>query len=133
MVSLCDALKWVKNFPALPPVEGKTIVVCGLEAMVEILDKDEAEAFLEGRIRPLLKIVQDRWTACGVVLGFSASPKKFEENPMLEEVIFKRRDRSKVYLSEGLWDGSSTVNMRRIIDPNRKSCDVIGYHVTRIS
>ena len=135
IISFREALGWIKDFPATPPVKGKTIVICGLETMIETLPEDEIDDYLIGRIRPLLIELQNRWPACGIVFGFPSHPSAFEESPMQEEVIFKRRDRIKVRLSEGLWDGSATVNMKRILDVERnpKQEIVIGYYVARIS
>lgn len=135
VVSLREVLSWMNKFPATPTVEGKTIVVCGLEAMVETLPVDEMDEFLIQRIRPLIIGLQNRWPGVGLVFGFSSHPSTFEESSMQEEVLFKRRDRKKVRLSEGLWDGSANVNMRRIInleDLTEKE-DIIGYYVARIS
>ena len=135
VISLREALSWMRGLPSAPPVEGKTIVVCGLETVIETLPDDEIDDFLVQRIRPLLIELQNRWPGIGIVFGFSSHPKTFEESPMQEEVLFKRRDRIKVRLSEGLWDGSTTVNMKRIVEPEREPGQevVIGYYVARIS
>jgi len=135
VISLREALSWMRGLPSAPPVEGKTIVVCGLETVIETLPDDEIDDFLVRRIRPLLIELQNRWPDSGIVFGFSSHPKTFEESPMQEEVLFKRRDRIKVRLSEGLWDGSATVNMKRIVEPEQGPGQevVIGYYVARIS
>ncbi|MHB8184396.1 MAG: hypothetical protein ACYDDN_11725, partial [Candidatus Desulforudaceae bacterium] len=79
--------------------------------------------------------LQNRWTDCGVVFGFSAHPKAFEETPMKEEVLFRRRGRETVRLSEALWDGSATLNMKRVVREGDREGEevVIGYYVARIS
>jgi len=138
VISLREALGWIKEFPSKQPVAGKTIVICGLETMIETLPEDEIDDFLVQRIRPLLIELQSRWPATGIVYGFSSHPNTFQENSMQEEVLFKRRDRIKVRLSEGLWDGSASVNMKRIVkfelapvhEPERapRQEDVIGYY-----
>ncbi|MBF0302144.1 MAG: hypothetical protein HQK73_03820 [Desulfamplus sp.] len=136
VVSLREALSWMKKLPTTPPVKGKTIVVCGLETMIETLPEDEIDDFLTQRIRPLIIELQNRWTGNGLVFGFSSHPNTFEESAMQEEVLFKRRgNRIKVRLSEGLWDGSAAVNMKRIITSERESGQetIIGYYVARIS
>lgn len=135
VISLREALGWMKALPLIPPVGGSTLVVCGLEAIVETLLDDEIDDFLVRRIRPLLIELQDRWPSCGIVFGFSSHPNSFEESIMQEEVLFKRRDKLKVRLSEGLWDGSATVNMKRIVVPERQPGQevTIGYYVARIS
>ncbi len=135
IVSLRQALSWIKSFPSDPPVKGKTILVCGLETMVETLPPDEIDDFLTGHIRPLLITLQNRWPACGIVFGFSSHPNTFKESQMREEVLFKRRDRVKVSLSEGIWGPGTALNMKRISDPEQKPGKevVVGYYVARIS
>ena len=135
VVSLHQALSWAKDPPDSPPVTGRTVLVAGLETLLETQPPDKAEAFLVGTIRPLLTSLQDRWTNCGIVFGLTSHPKSFEETPLNEEVLFRRRDRKTVRLSDGLWDGSATVHMRRIIREGAQPGEnpVIGYYVARIS
>ena len=135
VISLREALSWSNGIPATPPVVGRTILISGLETIIEILDPLEAEEFLRNRIRSLLISLQNRWTDCGVVFGFSSHAKAFEETSMEEEVLFRRRDRKAVRLSKGLWDGSSSLNMKRVIregdQPGQEI--IVGYYVARIS
>ena len=135
VISLRQALFWMNELPSIPPVSGKTILISGLETLVETLPSDEAEDFLARRIRPLIIQIQNRWTDCGVLFGFSAHEKAFEETALEEEVLFRRRDRLIIRLSESLWDGSSSLNMKRI---TREADDTgndltVGYYVARIS
>lgn len=135
VISLREALSWSKGAPAGPPVPGRTILVSGLETLVETMEPQEAEEFLTHRIRPLLISLQSRWTDCGVVFGFSSHARAFEETSLDEEVLFRRRDRKTVRLSKALWDGSSALNMKRIVrEAGRTEEEVIlGYYVARIS
>jgi len=135
VISLRQALSWTKCLPAKPPVSGRTILISGLETIIETQEPKETEVFLTHRIRPLLSRLQDHWTECGVVLGFTSHPKTFEETALEEEVLFRRRDRKKVRLSDGLWDGSAMVNMKRIVrEGDQRGEEVtIGYYVARIS
>jgi len=135
VISLRQALSWSKGFPAVPPVPGRTILISGLETIIETMEPQEAENFLTQRIRPLLIEVQNHWTDCGVVFGFTSHPKTFEETTLEEEVLFRRRDRKQVRLSEGLWDGTATVNMKRVAREGDKLGEevIVGYYVARIS
>ena len=135
VVSLRQALAWSTGPPTNPPVPGRTIVIAGLDTVLETMSPQEAEDFLSKRIRPLLIRLQNHWTDCGVVFGLTSHPKSFAETPMEEEVLFRRRDRTQLHLSEGLWDGSAAVNMRRIIREGRKAGEeiTVGYYVARIS
>jgi hypothetical protein len=135
VISLRQMLSWTKGLPANPPVHGKTILVSGLETIVETMASPEAEAFLSRRIRPLIIDLQNRWNNCGMVFGFSAHRNAFKETSLEEEVLFQRRDKKQIRLSEGLWDGSATIYMKRIVREGDKpeSEIIIGYYVARIS
>ncbi len=135
VISLRQALYWAKELPAVPPVPNRTIVISGLETVIETMEPQKAEDFLCGRIRPLLIYIQNHWTDCGVVFGFTSHSNTFVETSLEEEVLFRRRDRKQVRLSEGLWDGSATVNMKRVVREGDLpgSEVVVGYYVARIS
>lgn len=135
VVSLRQFLGWGKAVPSSPPVSGRTILVSGLETVIESLPSIEAEEFLARRIRPVLISLQGRWTNCGIVFGFSAHEKAFKETALEEEVIFNRHGNEEIRLSDGLWDGSATMNMRRLVveddATSKETC--IGYYVSHIS
>jgi len=135
VISLRQMLSWTKGLPENPPVPGKTILVSGLETIVETMASPEAEAFLSRRVRPLIIDLQNRWNNCGMVFGFSAHRNAFKETSLEEEVLFQRRDKKQIRLSEGLWDGSAAINMKRIVREGDKpeSEIIIGYYVARIS
>ena len=135
VISLRQMLSWTKGLPANPPVPGKTILVSGLETIVETMAPQEAEEFLLHRVRPVLIDIRDRWPDCGVVFGFSAHRNAFKETSLDEEVLFHRRDKTQIHLSEGLWDGSATINMKRIVrEGDKPETEItIGYYVARIS
>jgi hypothetical protein len=135
VISLRQMLSWTKDLPENPPVPGKTILVSGLETIVETMEFLEAEEFLLRRVRPILIDVRDRWPGCGMVFGFSAHRNVFKETSLEEEVLFQRRDKKQIRLSEGLWDGSAAINMKRIVREGDKpeSEIIIGYYVARIS
>ena len=135
VISLREALSWSKGIPAIPPVAGRTILVSGLETIIETMEPQDGEEFLRRRIRPLLVSLQNQWTDYGVVFGFSSHAKAFEETSLDEEVLFRRRDRKTVRLSKGLWDGSTALNMKRIVREGDKPGEevIVGYYVARIS
>jgi|SRR5690554_4048720 len=135
IISLRTFLSWSDKLPENVPVPEKTVLVCGLETIIETMEPLDASDFLARRIRPLLTDIQNRWTGIGVVFGFTAHPKTFEENSFSEEILFKRRDRKKVRLSDGLWDGSAGFNLRRIVrETNAQTSEItLGYYVSRIS
>jgi hypothetical protein len=136
VVSLRQMLSWKNALPSHPVVPGKTILISGLETIIETMATQEAEEFLSSRIRPLLKDLQNTpWRDYGLVFGFSAHCNAFKETPLAEEVLFHRRDQKEIRLSEGLWDGSATLYMKRIVrDGDKPNSEIIaGYYVDRIS
>ena len=135
VISLRQILSWTDGLPINPPVPGKTILVSGLETIIETMEPQDVEDFLSRRIRPMIIELQNRWSNCGIVFGFSAHSNTFKETSMEEEVLFHRRDQKQIRLSEGLWDGSATINMKRIVREGDKpeSEITIGYYVARIS
>lgn len=133
LISLREMLSWSERLPPAPPVAGRTIMISGLETIIEIMEPHEAEHFLTQHVRPLLINLQNEWTDLGIVFGFSSHMNNFEEKSFEEEVLFHRLDRRTVRLSESLWDGSSSVNMKRVVYKNDKKEVTIGYYVARIS
>jgi len=135
LLSLRAFLGWSNDLPVNPPIPGKTIFVGGLETVLETMEPLEADSFLIQRIRPMLIQIQNTWTGTAVVFGFSSHRKAFEETSLDEEVLFRRRDRKTIRLSDGLWDGSATVNMKRVVceATPENSEQTVGYYVARIS
>ena len=138
MVSLQKFLTWGGNIPDDPPIpeDSSTILVCGLETVMDTLPPKEAEDFLRRKVRSVIKNVQDIWTDTGIVFGFPQGYQRFQETQgSQEEVLFLRSDNQAIRISEGLWDGTADLNMQRIETSfiTDKQLVTIGYHVRRIS
>lgn len=131
-ISLRQALALGDNLPGKPP--SNSLLIYGLQTMLEILSPDEAYSFLLHRIRPLLMRLQYDWPVCGVILAFTAPPKAFVEDPVDDEIFYVRRDQKRIRLSDGLWDGSASVNILQVLK-KADNCkeEIIGYYVSRIS
>jgi hypothetical protein len=135
LISLREALSWMKAWPAQPPEDGQTVLVGGLETCLEVLSPEDAEEFLRNRITPFVLEFQSRWDQQGLVFGFGTTDKSFEVTASQEEVLFLRRDRKRVRLSYSLWDGSATMNVTRLVRDDRQTGKriTLGYYVPRIS
>ena len=138
MVSLREFLSWKDNLPDNPPIpsSSRTVLVCGLETVLETLSPAEAQEFLQKKIRPVIKIIQDVWTETGIVFGFAQGKQSFKEVPgSREEVLFLRSDNQEIRISEGLWDGTAELNMMQIVSSfiSESQRFVLGYYVKRIS
>jgi len=129
-VSLRQALLWEENLPPEPPFDSKSILIMGLETILETsADPKNAEDFLLKRVQPLLRHLQNRWDSIGIILGFNCTHKTFEISVHDESLNYLRGGKTPINISNGLWDGSAPSNMMQIYEDEV----LIGYHVSRIS
>jgi len=133
LVSLREALRWMNAWPAEPPGNGRTVLVCGIETFLDIMEPIEAQNFLKSRVKPFVEEFQARWDQRGLVFGFGTHERAFEVSASDEEVLFIRRDGERVRLSYSLWDGSATMNVMRLIRDEQGKSVTVGYYVARIS
>lgn len=133
LVSMREALGWMKAWPDKPPGNGQTVLVCGIETLLDVMEPAEAESFLKKRVKPFVQEFQSCWDQRGLVFGFGTHERSFELRASDEEVLFIRRDTRRVRLSYSLWDGSATMNVTRLIREEQEKNITIGYYVARIS
>lgn len=133
LVPLRQVLGWTSAWPGNPPGGVRTVLVSGLETCLEVLTVQEAEQFMRERIKPFILSFQDRWDQVGLVFGFGTSSHSFEVTNREEEIIFLRRGGEQVRLSQFMWDGSSTLNVARLVREADRPGNTIalGYHVLR--
>ena len=133
LVSMREALRWINAWPAEPPGNCQTVLVCGIETFLDVMEPAEAQNFLKSRVNPFVQEFQARWDQRGLVFGFGTHERSFELTASDEEVLFIRRDHQRVRLSYSLWDGSATMNVTRLIRDEQGKSITVGYYVLRIS
>lgn len=133
LVSMREALRWMNAWPVEPPGNGQTVLVVGLETLLDVLDPLAAMDFLKKRLNPFVQEFQARWDQRGLVFGFGTHERSFAQTASDEEVLFIRRDGERVRLSYSLWDGSATMNVARLIRDEQGKSITVGYYVARIS
>ncbi|MCX5862614.1 MAG: hypothetical protein NTW27_10925 [Deltaproteobacteria bacterium] len=133
LVSMREALRWMNAWPAEPPGNCQTVLVCGIETFLDVMEPAEAQNFLKSRVNPFVQEFQARWDQRGLVFGFGTHERSFELTASDEEVLFIRRDHQRVRLSYSLWDGSATMNVTRLIRDEQGKSITVGYYVLRIS
>jgi hypothetical protein len=133
LVSMREALRWMNAWPDQPPGNGQTVLVCGIETFLDVMEPAEAQHFLKSRVKPFVQEFQTHWDQRGLVFGFGTHERSFELTASDEEVLFSRRDGEKVRLSYSLWDGSATMKMARLIRDEQGKSKTVGYYVARIS
>jgi len=128
-----EALSWVDDWPTEPLGNGQTVLVCGMETFLDVMEPDDAQNFLKNRVKPFVQEFQSQWDQRGLIFGLGTHQKSFELTASDEEVLFIRRDGERVRLSYSLWDGSATMNVARLIRDEQGKSITVGYYVARIS
>ena len=134
LVSLRTALGWLKAWPAEPPGNGDTVLVGGLEAALEVMNKTEADAFLRGRMKALIQEFQSIWDQRGLVFGFGCPAKRFKVDPF-ENVLFRCPGDRTIQLSAAMWNGSAKQDMSQLMvtDEQTGKQEMGGFYVRRLS
>ena len=134
LVSLRTALEWLKGWPADPPGNGSTVLVGGLEAALEVMDEDEAEVFLRGKVKAFVQEFQSIWDQRGLVFGFGCPAKRFKVDAF-ENVLFRCPGDKAIQLSAALWNGSARQDMFQLMAQNEQSGkqERGGFYVRRLS
>ena len=131
-VSLREALTWVDNWPSSFPGNSKTVLINGLQPVMDLLDKDEAFNFLREKILKFLR--QAKSKDIGVVFAMNASEKNFEVSDLDNQVYYLGDE--KIPITFGLWNGAAkdtnAVFQLCREDGNKKEV-TCGYHCVRIS
>jgi hypothetical protein len=137
-VPLRVALAWVKHgFPDSPPGGGATVLVGGLQTVLESFlpsGTDAAFAWLRQNIKPLVRAFQNHWGNVGLVFAMDGPDKLFNLNEADELVYFGRaKERSEqIKLTLGMWNGAATgEGAFRLLVPETK--ELGGYHVKHLS
>jgi hypothetical protein len=129
ITSLRHVLGWAASeWPATPPDGAHTVVVTGLDAVLETMSVADGEAFLRKEVKGAIQVSQHHWTAAGLVFAFPVPPNRFSED-MDEHVLFERGAGGLVKLSWGLWNGAA----RDVWLLRNAAKEPVGYHVQRIS
>jgi len=133
---LRTALEWGRHgLPELPPGVGRTVLVCGLQTILEIIpDSNAAYAWLRANILPLCRMWSNHWAGVGLVFGMDGPGRLFQLNDSDDLVYFGRGvDRStKICITRAIWNGAATGNgvYILIIETTKETG---GFHVVRVS
>jgi hypothetical protein len=134
---LRTVLGWLETgFPDAPPGDRQTILVGGLQTVLEAMlpDVELTYSWLRTHVLPLCRACGDRWERVGLVFGMVGPGRLFTYNEADDLVYFGRgTDRSKlVPLTRGIWNGAATGSGAYRLMPEDKK-EVGGYHVQRVS
>jgi hypothetical protein len=133
---LREGLAWSGGrFPASPPGGGKTVLVGGLQAVLDALpDADSTYVWLRQHILPLCREAGRHWDSVALVFAMDGPGRMFTHNEADDLVYFGRgNDKSKqVLITRGIWNGAATGSgAYKLIAEEAK--EVGGYYVQRVS
>ena len=86
---LCAKRRWVSG-QALPSNHGKTLVVAGLDASLDLLSPMDAEIWLECEIKEAIRSFQDGISnELALIFWLPSGKQRFHVNPATDAVIWK--------------------------------------------
>lgn len=132
---LREVLKWLRSgFPQSPPGNSKTVLVGGLQTVLETMpDAETATDWLRANIRPLCREA-GRQSAVALVFAMDGPGRLFTHNEADDLVYYGRgSDKSKqVLLTRAIWNGAATgKGAYKLIAEEAK--EVGGYYVQHVS
>lgn len=135
-IPLRTVLGWQRHgLPESPPGGGRTVLVGGLQTMLEIMpNATESYNWLRGNLLPLCRMWSNHWDGVGLVFGLDGPSKLFQLNEADDLVYFgKGADRdTKLCLTRAIWNGAATgIGVFKLIVEGSK--EVGGFHVQRVS
>ena len=133
LISLRQFLTWEQQWPPIPPGNGQTVLVAGLEAYLELLPPEKTEYFLRFKIRRLIEDFQYEWQRCGLVFGFTRPASVFKVLSTNEEMVYMLTGGKHIRLAHGLWNGGAAMDIAQLVKYDGSNKTVIGYHVRRLS
>ncbi len=135
-VPLRTLLEWERHgFPEDPPDDRPTVLVGGLQTVLEVLAEPEvAHAWLRRNVLPACRGFCRQWPSTGLVFGMDGPGRLFALHEVDEVVYFGRADdwAERIKLSWAVWDGAATGPGAYQL-PVPKTGEVGGYYVQRLS
>jgi len=133
---LRTVIGWLETgFPNEPPGDRQTILVGGLQTVLEAMpDADTGHEWLRQHILPLCRECGRHWASVALVFAMDGPTRLFTHNEADDLVYFGRgTDRKKlISLTRGVWNGAATgIGAYKLIVEETK--EIGGYHVQRIS
>ncbi|MDD3269888.1 MAG: hypothetical protein PHX14_11245 [Syntrophomonadaceae bacterium] len=141
LIPLHQALNWLHEpLPVNPPTTGgKTIVVVGLQPVLESLEPEQSFNFLRHRLQRLILKVQDGYGGgVGLVLGLNCNWKQWRVDSS-EKAYLTLRPGREIEITPALWNGvASEAQMIMVAStPESRARDNVsrvgGLHVPHFS
>ncbi len=138
VLPLRSLFSWRGEWPAeLPANEGRTLVATGLEATLDCLAQDDAEAWLAFDLRDLVLGFQQAYEGQrALVLWLPSGQQRVACDPATDAWLWTTTDNSKLPLGRLLFSGAAS-DARAISPPGwrgaKEGPGLIGLHQARLS
>lgn len=129
---------WRGEWPAhLPSNEGRALVATGLEATLDCLTQDDAEAWLASDLRDLILGFQHAYEGqCALVLWLPSGQQRVAYDPPADAWLWTTTDNNKLPVGRLLFSGAAA-DTRPLSPPNWRGAPegpgLIGLHQARLS
>lgn len=136
-VSLRAALQWVGAMPDDTPGGVQTILVTGLQTMLDVLSPTEADPVL-AKVRALIRRKADRWPECALLFAMPDA-KRLQLDPATQSITlaFPGHEKMDIDIGAHLWSGAARDASRIVesrLDAKGKMVSVpIGFWLRRVS
>lgn len=130
VLSIRGFMAMAKAWPEdLPSGDGRTLVVAGVEGCIDVMEPQEAEAWLEEELRPRVISFQDEYeNQTALVLWLPAGRHRIRMSPAGESYLWKCAppwNNATIELGRLLWGGAES-DVGRILDPTERNQDPDG-------
>jgi hypothetical protein len=130
VLPLREALLWsTVGWTVEPPGNARTLLVVGLDALLDHRIPAEAEAMLRQRIMPLIQAVQRRWPQSGLLFALPIDPARLSLDSD-DRIRLAVPGSGSVALSWGLWNGAAEDVAEIVASDDPKQ---MGYYNSRLS
>ncbi len=105
----------------LPSCDGDTLIVTGMEGVLDSLGSDELSAWLEQDLRPAMLSFQEEYEGqAGLIMWLPSGGKRIEMDRATERYYWKPHGQTRIALGQMLWGGAEADVERLLVsdDPN---------------
>ena len=134
-VSLREALGWAAAMPDDTPGGVRTILVTGLQTVLDVFDPADADPVL-GMVRALIRRKSDRWPECALLFAMPDG-KRLQVDPATQDIVLTFMNREKLDIGARLWSGAvkdaSRIVETRADAKGKPTIVPVGFWLRRVS
>jgi len=126
-VDLREFLSIAKGWPEdLPSCDGDTLIVTGMEGVLDSLVGEELEAWLERDLRPAMLSFQEEYEGqAGLIMWLPSGGKRIHMDRATERYYWKPHGQERIALGQMLWGGAEA-DVERILVSDDPHPDIDG-------